>query len=136
MRQSRTQSTGVSAGCQRRLALRPFGTVFGAGVLPILDSHGIQRSTHHMVPDAREILDAATANQDDGMFLQVVPDARDVGGHLDPVGEAHARHLAQRGIGLFRGRRVHPRAYAAPLGAPLQSRTLRLIANLRATGSH
>jgi hypothetical protein len=39
-----------------------------------------------MVPNPGEVLDTSTANQNDGVFLQVVPDARDIGGDLDPVG--------------------------------------------------
>jgi hypothetical protein len=39
-----------------------------------------------MVPNPGEVLDTSTANQNDGVFLQVVPDSRNIGGNLDSVG--------------------------------------------------
>ena len=54
-------------------------------MLALLDSDGIQGSPHHMVANTREVLDTSTTNQNDGVFLQVVPNARNVGGYLDSV---------------------------------------------------
>jgi hypothetical protein len=39
-----------------------------------------------MVPNPGEVLDTPTADKNDGVFLQVVPDTGNVGGDLDPVG--------------------------------------------------
>src|SRR3546814_13005958 len=54
---------------------------------------------------AGQVLDAAAANHDDRMFLQVMAFAGNVGGDFETVGEADARDLAQGRIGLFRGDR-------------------------------
>src|SRR5436305_11426672 len=48
-------------------AFGSLGTVLGAGILAILDAHRVQRAPHHMIANPREVLDAPTANQHDGM---------------------------------------------------------------------
>src|SRR5207302_8206452 len=62
------------------------------------------------------------AHQHDRVLLQVVPDARDVGGDLDLAGEPDSRHLAQGGVRLLGRGRVDARANAPALGAALQGR--------------
>src|SRR4051812_28422745 len=52
-------------------------------------ARGVERAAHHVVADAREILHAAAADEDDRVLLQVVPLARDVARDLHAVGEAH-----------------------------------------------
>ena len=47
------------------------------------------------------------ADQHDRVLLEVVPDARDVGGDLHLVGQAHARDLAQRRVRLLGRHRAH-----------------------------
>src|ERR1700678_4675785 len=69
------------------------------------------------------------------MFLQVVPDARDVRVHLDPVGQPHARDLAQRRVGLLGRRRLHLRAHAALLRRTFERARLGLEALLHASPS-
>src|SRR5215469_240577 len=66
------------------------------------------------------------------MLLQVVADARDIGVHLDPVGEPHARHFAQCRVGLLGRGRFHLRAYAALLRRSFQRARLDLEALLHA----
>ena len=39
-----------------------------------------------MVANPGEVLDTSTANQNDGVFLQVMPNPRDVSSYLNPVG--------------------------------------------------
>src|SRR5690242_2327223 len=53
-------------------------------------------------------------------------DARNVRGHFDSVGEAHARHFPQRRIRLLGSRGVHTGAHTALLRAAFQGRTRRL----------
>src|SRR4029453_11793846 len=64
------------------LLLRPLGSVLGAPLFPSLDTHRIQGPADHVVPNARQVLHAAAANQHQRVFLQVVPHARNVGRHL------------------------------------------------------
>jgi hypothetical protein len=47
-----------------------------------------------MVPNPGEVLDTSTANQNDGVFLQVVSDSRNIGGDLYSIGEANTRNFA------------------------------------------
>src|SRR5579862_5462210 len=69
------------------------------------------------------------------MLLQVVPDAGDVGIYLDPVGQPHARNLAQRRVGLLGRRRFHLRAYAALLRRTFERTRLGLEGLLHASPS-
>ncbi len=86
----------TSDGCLKEcLAFGPLGAIFGAGTLAFLDSNGVQSSAHHMVADPREVLDTPTADQNDGVFLQVVSDSGNVGGNLDSVGEADTGNFAK-----------------------------------------
>ena len=47
-----------------------------------------------MIPNPGEVLDTSTANQDDGVFLQVVSDSGNVGGHLNSVDKPDTRNFA------------------------------------------
>src|SRR5215469_11566806 len=75
--------------------LRPLGAVFGPPLAAVLDALGIERAADDVVAHARQILDAAAADQHHRMFLQVMALAGNVARHLEPVGEAHASDLAQ-----------------------------------------
>jgi len=77
------------------LAFGPLGAIFGAGLLSLLDSNGIQGSPHHMVANPRKVLDTSTTDQNDGVFLQVVSDTRDVGSYLNPVREPDTSNFAK-----------------------------------------
>src|SRR5258705_13988216 len=83
--------------------------VLRTGLLAVADAGGVERPAHDLVAHARQILDAATADEHDRVLLQVVPLAGDVGRDLDATGDANTRDLAQRGVRLLRGRRVHAR---------------------------
>src|SRR5438270_7469385 len=95
--------------------LRPLGAVFRTALAAVFDPLGVERAADDVIPHTRKILDPAAPDQDDRMLLQVVALARNVARDLEPVGQAHARHLAQRGIGLFRCGRVDARAHPALL---------------------
>src|SRR5262249_6258747 len=96
----------------------------------------VERAAHHVIANARQILDAAAANQHQRVFLEVVANARDVGRDLDPVREADAGDLAQRGIGFLRCLREDADTDAALLRAVLQRGTLRLADDLLAPGAN
>src|SRR5204862_7813855 len=81
----------------------------------VRDAGGVERAANDLVAHTRKVLDAAAANEHDGVLLQVVPLAGDVGRDLDRARDPHARHLAQRRVRLLRGRRVDARADAAAL---------------------
>jgi len=77
------------------LAFGPLGAILGTGLLSLLDSNGIQGPPHHMVANPRKVLDTSTADQNDGVFLQVVSDTRDVGSYLNPVREPDTSNFAK-----------------------------------------
>src|SRR3954447_11157194 len=90
--------------------------VLRAGLLAVADAGGVERPADDLVAHAREVLDAAAADEHDGVLLQVVPLAGDVGRDLDAAGDPDARDLAQRGVRLLGRRRVDARADPATLG--------------------
>src|SRR5512139_1542983 len=116
-------------------ALRPLGAVLGAALPALADAGAVERAAHRVVAHAREVLDAATADQHHRVLLQVVALAADVADHLVAVGEAHLGDLAQRRVRLLRGRRVHARADAALLRRAAQGGHLALGGGKTARGA-
>src|SRR5262245_5223088 len=115
------------------LLLRPFGSVLRSALFTTLNADRIERPADHVVPNAGQVLHAAAANQHQGVFLQVVPHARNVGRHLDAVGQANARHFAQRGVRFLRRLGEDAHADAALLRTDLQRGTFRLRDDLLAS---
>src|ERR1700735_3138662 len=101
-------------------SLRTLGAVLRAALLAVLDALRVEHAAQDVVAHARQVLDAAAADHDDRVLLQVMALARDVADHLEAVGEAHLGDLAQRRVRLLRRRRVDARAHAALLRALLQ----------------
>src|SRR5262249_9733907 len=79
----------------------------------------------NMVTHAGQVANATAANQHDGVFLQVVAFARDVGRHLDAVGQPHAGNLAERRVGLLGRHDLYLQADTPFLRAAVQGRMLR-----------
>src|SRR5687768_3396964 len=92
-------------------ALLLLGAVAAAGLLSVPHALRVQGTTDDLVANARQVLHPAATHQHDRVLLQVVPNARDVRGHLDAAGEPDPGHLAQRGVRLLRRRGVDARAY-------------------------
>src|SRR3954467_5458543 len=105
----------TEAAARRGIRLLRLHAVLRAGLLAVRDAGGVERPADDLVAHAREILDAATAHEHDGVLLQVVALAGDVHRDLHAVGQAHTGDLAQRGVRLLRRGRVDTRADAAPL---------------------
>src|SRR5262245_7803329 len=81
---------GLSAGAGPLDGLR---TVFRATLLAVAHTTGVERTTHHVVAHAGQILDPAAANQDDRVLLEVVALTRNVGRDLHLVREPDASDL-------------------------------------------
>src|SRR6478736_2782200 len=107
-------------------ALLLLRAVPAAGLLAVLDALGVQRAAHDLVANARQVLHPAATAQHDGVFLQVVALAGNVGGDLDQARQLDAGDLAQRRVRLLRGGGVDARAHTAPLGAALEGGRLGL----------
>src|SRR5206468_3873395 len=103
------------------------------GLHPAGDTNRVERAAHHVIANARQVLDAPATDEHERVLLQVVADARNIGRHFDPVGQAHARDLAERRVGLLRRLGEDADAHAALLRAVLQGRTLRLADDLLAS---
>jgi len=108
------------------LGFRPLGAVFGTAVFPAFDAHRIERATHDVVAYSRQILDSAAPNENDRVLLEIVTDARNVGRHLDAIGQPDTGHLPQSRVRLFRCRDEDPDANPSLLGAALERRRVRL----------
>src|SRR6187549_1990947 len=116
LRKRASGSTGRICAAERRgTSSGSLDAVAGARLLAVGDAGGVERAAHDLVADARQVLDATTPDQDHRVLLQVVPLARDVGGDLHAVGQAHTRDLAQGRVRLLRGHRGDAGADAAPL---------------------
>src|SRR2546426_12785421 len=112
------------SGLLRLLAL---GAVLRAALLAPLGAGRVEGAADHVVADTGEVFDAATADQDHRVLLQVVTDARDVGGHLLAGGQPYPGHLPERRVRLLRRGGVDANADAPPLRGALQRRRLRLL---------
>src|SRR5207248_1268459 len=77
------------------LAALALGAVLGARLLAVRDPLGVDHAADDVVAHARQVADAAAADQHDRVLLEVVPLAGDVRRHIDAVGQPHARHLAE-----------------------------------------
>ncbi len=65
---------------------RPFRSIFAAAALARLHAGGIEFAAHNMIAHARQVLNAAAADQNHRVLLQIMPHARDIGRHFLAVG--------------------------------------------------
>jgi hypothetical protein len=78
-----------------------------------------------VVTYTRKVLDTASADEHDGVLLEVVALTGDVCIDLLGVGKTYAGHLTHSGIRLFRRGGVHTQAYAPLLRTCIQRARLR-----------
>src|SRR5258708_31355669 len=71
---------GPLRGMSALLLLR---AVAAASLLAVADALGVQRAADDLVTDARQVADTAAPDQHDRVLLEVVANARDIGGDLD-----------------------------------------------------
>jgi hypothetical protein len=95
------------------LGLRALGAVFGALLFAAVHARRVEHAAHDVVADARKVLHAAAAHDDDRVLLQRVADARNVCRDLHAVREPHARNLADGRVRLLRRLGEHLHAHAA-----------------------
>src|ERR1700733_7157077 len=112
--------------------LLALGAVLAAALLAILGAGGVERAADHVIADTGEVANAAPTDEHDRVLLQVVADARDVGGDLDLRGQTDTGHLAERRVGLLGRGRVHANADATPLRASPKRAGLGLVCRLGA----
>src|ERR1700742_795062 len=129
-------SMGRIVAAERRglKSLLLLDAVHGTALLAVGHAGRVQRAAHDLVTHAREVLDAATTHEHDGVLLQVVALARDVGRDLDRAGDPHTCDLAQRRVRLLRRGRVDAGADATALRGGLL--LLVALAGLQARRGH
>src|SRR5579884_1850081 len=101
-------------------ALGALRSVLRTSLVAIGHADRVERAAHHVIPNTRQILHTAAADEHDRVLLQVVADAGDVRRDLDTVRQAHASDLAQRRVRLLGGLRVHACANSTTLRRSLQ----------------
>src|SRR5271170_806738 len=104
----------------RFASLRTLGAVFRPALLAVLDSLGVEHAAQDVVAHAGQVLDAAAADHNHRVLLQVVAFARDIADDLEAVGQPHLGDLAQGRIRLLRRRGIDACAHAALLWARLE----------------
>jgi len=83
----------------------------------LVDAEGIERTTDDVVAYTRKVFHTTTANEDDGVLLEVVTFTTDVGDDFESVGKANLGHFTESRVRLL-GRPSHDlKAYSAALRA-------------------
>ena len=113
--------------------LRTFCAIEGTGLSPSIYTGGIQSSSKDVVTDTREVLYTASADEHDGVLLEVVAFTRDVGIDLFGVGKTDTGYLTHSGVRLFRGCRVNTQTNTTLLRASIQRTRLALYLELLAS---
>jgi hypothetical protein len=91
----------IWAAARRGISLLLLDAVLRTGLLAVGDASGVERPADDLVAHTRKILDAATTHEHDGVLLEVVALAGDVGGDLHRPGDPDTRHLAQSRVRLL-----------------------------------
>lgn len=95
--------------------LPSFRSVFGARPLSILHTDRIQRASHDVITNARQILHSAASNQNHRVFLEIVSLSRNVRRDFKAVGQSNPSDFPQRRVRLFGCHRVNTGAHSPPL---------------------
>src|SRR5580693_173616 len=114
-------AAGPLRGISALLLLR---AVPAARLLAVADTLGVERTADDLVTHTGQVADSSAADQHDGVLLEVVADAGNVGGDLNLACQPDAGDLAQRGVRLLGRGRVNARAHATTLRALLERRRL------------
>src|SRR4030081_3557040 len=105
-------------------SFRTLRAILRTALLAVLDALGIEDAAENVVTHAGQILDAAAADHDHGMFLKVMAFTRNVADDFEAIGQAHFCDFAKRRVRLLRGRGVDSRANTTLLRRLLQRRHL------------
>src|SRR6266853_2985743 len=109
------------------LCFRPLGPVLRTALLAAGDADGVQRAPDYVIANTGEILHPAAASQHDGVLLQIVAHAGNVGRNLNPIGQSDAGNFAQGGVRLLGRLRVDASTHTPLLRTSLQGGARRLV---------
>lgn len=116
--------------------LRALDAVFGPRTTTLLHASGVESASDNVVSYTRQILHAATTNENDGMLLEIMTFVRNIGDDLAAVRETDLCHLTDSGVRLLRGARHDLHAHAAAKWVSIQSRRFRLCDYLAPAFAH
>src|SRR3989338_2528953 len=88
------------------LSLRLLGPLYAIAATrahAIRHALGVINAANNGVAHARQIFDAAAANKNYGVLLQIMPDAGNISSNLHPVGQTYASDFAQSRVRFLGG---------------------------------
>ena len=85
----------------RFTVLRFFCAIFASAAFSVSDACGIEGAADDMITDARQVSYSSASDKDSAVLLQIMVDARDIGGDFLAVGKSYTGDFPQRGVGLF-----------------------------------
>ena len=87
--------------CRVSRSLAALGPVLRSTLHATIDTEGVMRATNNVVSHAGKVANATATDEDDGVFLQVVSLAADVGSDFLAIGQPDTGHLAESRVGLL-----------------------------------
>ena len=75
--------------------LGSLGAVLAAALTAAVNALSVEGAADDVVTDAGKVLDTAATDHDDGVLLQVVADAGDIGGTFETVGKTDTGDLTK-----------------------------------------
>ena len=63
-----------------------FGSVLGAALFTVLDAYRVQGASDDVISNSWKVFYPSPSNEDNRVFLKVMTDPWDIGGHFDCVG--------------------------------------------------
>lgn len=102
----------------------------------ILDADCIECATDDMVSNSWQVFHPSPPNEDDGVFLEVMPDSRNIGSHFDPIGQSHTGNFSKGRIGFLGSVGIDSNTDASFLGRPYKSRSRSLAFCLTSSNSN
>ena len=94
------------------LLLRTLGAVLRTALLAVGNALRVQNTANDVVADTWQILNTAATDQNNGVLLEIVPFARNIGRNFVLVREPYASHFPHSRVRLLRRGRIHTGANA------------------------
>jgi hypothetical protein len=69
--------------------------IFRSSLVSLAYASGLLGSTNDVISNARKVLNSTTSDKNNGVLLQVVAFARNVGGDFDTVGQSNTSSLSK-----------------------------------------
>ena len=110
------------------MELSLLSTVAAARLLTSVDAQGISASANNLVSHTGKVANTTTADQNNGVFLKVVPFAGDVDRNFLAVAQSNAGDFAKSRVGLLGGHGSNDQTYPLFLRATFENRALRAFA--------